>query len=237
MSQLQESFLQVGSSSDWRTQNDTHGVIPDAFSMLQRAWWSILMQTCYRRWDLGFPLTPQWARLNRWPGSILTLQSKRSSRQCSLQGKRWPLFFWDAYRVIMLVDFTSPSSTINAAGYQEILKRLKQAIWKKESRIVDHRSSFALQCSTLQCCCNFESLQLLGLGKYSTSTIQSWSATTETSICPQRWKSTSEVSDSTSVKTFKMNQEMVTWPGPTFFYEGLAKLIYRWINDYVQKWS
>ena len=79
---------------------------------------------------LGSSTTPQRARLNWWPGSIFTHQSKRSSRQCSLLGKWWLLFsllFVD----FLLVDLTPLSSTINAAAYQETLKRLKEAIWQK----------------------------------------------------------------------------------------------------------
>jgi len=39
--------------------------------------------------------------------------------------------FRDVYRV-MLVDYTPPGSTINASSCQEILKRLKEAIWKTD---------------------------------------------------------------------------------------------------------
>jgi hypothetical protein len=35
--------------------------------------------------------------------------------------------FWDVHGVL-LVDFTPPGSTINAAAYQETLKRLTEAI-------------------------------------------------------------------------------------------------------------
>ena len=46
----------------------------------------------------------------------------------------------------------------------------------KETRTVDHSCfSFAQQYSTSQCCCNCESLELLGLGNSSTFTIQAWS--------------------------------------------------------------
>jgi histone-lysine N-methyltransferase SETMAR len=40
------------------------------------------------------------------------------------------IVFWDVHGVL-LVDFTPPTSTINAAAYQETLKRLKEAIWRK----------------------------------------------------------------------------------------------------------
>ena len=49
---------------------------------------------------LGSSSTPQRARLNQWPGSILTLQSIRSSRQCSLQENEGHCFLgclWSYY--------------------------------------------------------------------------------------------------------------------------------------------
>jgi histone-lysine N-methyltransferase SETMAR len=45
-------------------------------------------------------------------------------------GKVMATVFWDVYGVL-LVDITPSSSTINAAAYQETLKRLKEAIQKK----------------------------------------------------------------------------------------------------------
>jgi hypothetical protein len=74
-----------------------------------------------------------------------------------------------------LVDFTPPGSTINAAVYQESLKRLKEAIRLKRPGLLTTglgSSSFARQCSISQFCRNRESLELLGLGNSSTSTIQ-----------------------------------------------------------------
>jgi hypothetical protein len=51
----------------------------------------------------------------------------------------------------LLVDFTPPSSTINAAVYQETLKRLEEAIRRKRPGLLTKglgSSSFARQCST-----------------------------------------------------------------------------------------
>jgi hypothetical protein len=79
--------------------------------------------------------------------------------------------FWDVHGVL-LVDFTLPGSTINAAAYQET----QGGYSVQDSRIVPQRtrsSSFARQCSTSQCCRNHKSLELQGLGKSSTSNIQS----------------------------------------------------------------
>jgi hypothetical protein len=42
--------------------------------------------------------------------------------------------FWDVHGVL-LVDFTPPGSTINAAAYQETLKRLKEDIRRKRPRL------------------------------------------------------------------------------------------------------
>jgi hypothetical protein len=46
--------------------------------------------------------------------------------------------FWDVHGVL-LVDFTSPGSKINAAAYQETLKRLKEAIWHKRPELLTKR--------------------------------------------------------------------------------------------------
>jgi hypothetical protein len=43
--------------------------------------------------------------------------------------------FWDVQRVL-LVDFRPPVSTINAAAYQETLKRLKEAIQCKRQGLL-----------------------------------------------------------------------------------------------------
>jgi hypothetical protein len=40
------------------------------------------------------------------------------------------IVFWDVHGVLV-VDFTPPGSTINEAAYQETVKRLKEAIWRK----------------------------------------------------------------------------------------------------------
>jgi hypothetical protein len=55
-------------------------------------------------------------------------------------------------------------------------KETKGGYSAQETRIVDQmtRSSFERQCLTSQCCRNCESLQILGLGNTSTSTIQTW---------------------------------------------------------------
>jgi hypothetical protein len=46
--------------------------------------------------------------------------------------------FWDVHRVL-LVDFTPPCSTINAAAYQETLKGTPGGYSAEETRIVDQR--------------------------------------------------------------------------------------------------
>jgi hypothetical protein len=76
---------------------------------------------------LGSSSTPQRARLNQWPGSILTLQSISS-----VSRKMKATAFWNVYGVIILVDFIPPSSTANASAYQETLNRLKEAIQKRD---------------------------------------------------------------------------------------------------------
>jgi hypothetical protein len=84
--------------------------------------------------------------------------------------KLWPVF-WDVCGVL-LVDFTPPSSTVNAAACQET-KKTQRGYSEKETRIVDHSSPFAGQYLTSKCCHNCGSLELLGLANSSTSIIQS----------------------------------------------------------------
>jgi len=91
----------------WQTQNDTPGVKSEVSSALRRAWWSILKQNFYRawwsilkqnfyrRWDLRLAL--HFRELNQWCRSILDHQSKRSSRQCNLQGHEyWCFLRWSS---------------------------------------------------------------------------------------------------------------------------------------------
>jgi hypothetical protein len=55
---------------------------------------------------------------------------KKKFKTVQSPGKVMATVFWDVHTVL-LVDFTPPSSTINAAAYQETLKRLKEAIRRK----------------------------------------------------------------------------------------------------------
>jgi len=108
--------------------------------------------------------------------------------------------FWDVYGVIMLVGFIPPSSTVNAVAYQETLNRLKEAIQKRDQDCWPQE----FFCTTIL---NLTLLPQLwipwtpGAGKFfhinhTVLICHCW-----TSICSQRWKSTSEVSDSNPVKT------------------------------------
>jgi hypothetical protein len=55
---------------------------------------------------------------------------KRKFKTVQSPGKVMATVFWNVHGVL-LVDFTPPGSTINAAAYQETLKRLKEAIRSK----------------------------------------------------------------------------------------------------------
>jgi hypothetical protein len=55
---------------------------------------------------------------------------KKKFKSVQSPGKVMATVFWDVHAVL-LVDFTPPSSTINAAACQETLKRLKEAIQHK----------------------------------------------------------------------------------------------------------
>jgi hypothetical protein len=79
--------------------------------------------------------------------------------------------FWDVNGVL-LVDFTPPGSTINAAAYEETLKRLKEDILLKRPGLLTKglgSYSFARQCSTSSAAVTVN-LELPGLGNSSSST-------------------------------------------------------------------
>jgi len=177
---------------------DTHGVIPDSSSTLRTAWWSILTQNCYRRWDLGL-----WLH-SREQGCITDLEASLSSQKevqdSAVSRKMKATAFWDVYGVIILVDFIPPSSTANASAYQETLNRLKEAIQKRDQDCWPQK----FFCTTML---NLTLLPQLwipwtpGAGEFfhinhTVLICHHW-----TSTCSQRWKSTSEVSDSTPGKT------------------------------------
>jgi hypothetical protein len=69
---------------NWPTNKKikTLGVILDASSALRAAWWSILNQNCYRRWDLSLLLRP------REQGSCLSGDSKETQGGYSAQETR-----------------------------------------------------------------------------------------------------------------------------------------------------
>jgi hypothetical protein len=55
---------------------------------------------------------------------------KKKFKTVQSPGKEKADVFWE-FHGVLLVDFTPPVSTINAATYQETLKRLKEAIRRK----------------------------------------------------------------------------------------------------------
>jgi hypothetical protein len=141
---------------------------------------------------------------------------KKKFKTCSLQGKWWLLVFWDVHEVL-LFDFTPPGSTMNAAAYQETLKRLKEAIRRKRPGLLTKglpqpRIPWAL-----------------GAGKFFHihRILQIWHS--RTSVYSERRKSTSEVGVSTPMKIFKIKSRNRYVPRTPFFYERLNKLINR--ND------
>jgi hypothetical protein len=75
------------------------------------------------------------------------------------------------------------------------------------------RSSFARQCSTSQCCRNSESLELLRLGHFSTSTIQSWFVTAGLPSIPEDEKAPQKSALPLLWRCWKWSQETVTCLG------------------------
>jgi hypothetical protein len=131
-----------------------HGVIPDASSALRGAWSSILKKTVTGDETCVFRYTPE-SKTESITWKHPHSQVKKNFTTVQSPGKVMATVFWDGHGVL-LVDFTSPSSTINAAAYQETLKRLKEAIRHKRPGLLTKglKSSFARQCSTTQCCHN-----------------------------------------------------------------------------------
>jgi hypothetical protein len=62
---------------------------------------------------------------------------KKKFKTVQSPGKVIATGFWDVYRVL-LVDFTPPGSTVNAAAYQQTLKRL----FRKNITVLVMNSSF-----------------------------------------------------------------------------------------------
>jgi hypothetical protein len=123
---------------------------------------------------LGSSTTPQRARLNRRPGSVLS-PVKRKFKALLSPGKAMATVFWVFTEFFWWISRLPVQQYVNAAAYQETLKRLKEAIRHKRPVLLTKGlgSSSSAQCSTSQCCCNCESLEILELGNSSTSTIQS----------------------------------------------------------------
>jgi hypothetical protein len=93
---------------------------------------------------------------------------KKNFKTVQSAGKVMATIFWDVHEVL-LVDFI-PFSTINAAAYQETLKRLKEAIRYKRPGLFPKRLRVLLLHDSAAATVN---LELLGLKNSSTSTIQS----------------------------------------------------------------
>jgi len=132
--------------------------------------------------------------------------------------------FWDVYGV-KSADYTPPSSTINAAAYQETLKRLKEAIWKNRPGLLTtgvllHDNAQPHSAVTTVHLLNSWGWEIVPHPTYSPDL-----APSDFHLFP-KMKSTSEVSDSSPVKMFKMKTRNGYLPRAPFLYEGLDKLIY-----------
>jgi hypothetical protein len=102
-----------------------HGVIPDASSALREHGEVFLSRIVtgvfhYTPESKGESMT--WKRL-RFPAT-------RKFKTVQSPGNVMATVLWDVHGVFM-VNFTPPDSIINAAAYQETLKRLNEAIRRK----------------------------------------------------------------------------------------------------------
>jgi hypothetical protein len=98
---------------------------------------------------------------------------KKKFKTVQSPGKVMATVFWDIHRVL-LVDFTPSSSTINAAAYQETLKRL-ETIQRKRPELLTKGLGVLLHNNARlhSAAATVNLFELPGLGNSSTSTIQS----------------------------------------------------------------
>jgi histone-lysine N-methyltransferase SETMAR len=124
--------------------------------------------------------------------------------------------FWDVYRV-MLGDYTPPGSTINAAAYQETLKRLKEAIWENRPGLLTTRFFLHDSARPQNAATTMNLLKSWGWEIVPHPPNSSDLALSDFHLFP-KMKNTSEVSDSTPVKMFKMKTRNGYVPRAPFFY-------------------
>jgi hypothetical protein len=134
--------------------------------------------------------------------------------------------FWDVHGVL-LVDFTPPGSTINAAAYRETLKRLKEAIRHKRPQLLTKGLGvLLLHDNATVNLLNSWGWEILSHPPYSSDL-----APSDFHLFPKMRKH------------LRGQNEVKKWLHALnvfFFYEGLDKLIYRYkclnrLGDYVEK--
>jgi histone-lysine N-methyltransferase SETMAR len=108
-----------------------------------------------------------------------------------------------------------PVQTINAAAYQETVKRLKEAIWRKRPGLFTEGLEFFF-------CTTSWGWEILTHPPYSHDL-----ALSDFHLFPEM-KTTLEVSTSTPVKMFKIKSRNAYVPWTHFFYEGLDIDISLW---------
>jgi hypothetical protein len=116
---------------------------------------------------------------------------------------------------VKLVAYTSPGSTINAAAYQETLKRLKEAIWKNRpgllTAVLLHVRAQPHSAVTTVHLLNSWGWEIVPHPPYSPDL-----ALLDFHLF-LKMKSTSKVSDSTPVKMLKMKTRNGYLPRAPFF--------------------
>jgi hypothetical protein len=150
---------------------------------------------------LGSSTITQRERLNQWPGSILILQPKELKTMQSSR-KIMATVFWNVHRVL-LVEFTSPGWTSNAAACHEALKTLQDAVLRKRQGLLTKRvllhDSVRLHSAAVTM-----NPWTPGSGKFfhNDHTVLIWHR--RISISYKRWKSMSGFSGFSSMNIFKM---------------------------------
>jgi len=171
-------------------------VDPDASSALWRARWSTLKQNCYSTWDLGLALHPreqglmddlEASSLSQGIYIYIYIYIYKKFKTEQSPGKVAATFLFDVYGVL-LVGFTALLSTINAAAYQETLKRLKETIRQKRPGCRPQEFFFCTTIMGLTVRLQSRISWPHGAGKFFTSTTQPWSAPSGFQLFPKMEK-------------------------------------------------
>jgi len=198
-------------------------VICDASSVIQKAWWSILKQNLYRRWDLVLPQHPrEQAWIYDFEASSLTGQKEVQDSAVSWESDEYCFLcclctssgWFDTSQFSNKCSCISGNSEETQGGYlAEETRMLTKGVLTLQYSAHPHSAAATV---------NFFNPWGWEVFPHPPSRpdLLCW-----TSVCSQRWKSTSEVSASTHWICSKWSQELVMCLVHNIVYEELDKLV------------